>query len=333
MSKNITVSDFDVVNNVRRHVNDFDKLFSVDINNPDENNEPAQVLDETIYQFQDFIVRAIYSINHIEIDEDLSMKELVEFIYSEEFCNLSMLDYKRSYRQNSFVFRLKFLSMFLYNFLFKVEKISYNRYRILDNSPSKYERIYLELCNLVYDLDRFFNVMRYGKTYKNIMLQVNQHCMFSSKKSDPIRINIDIRNIIKELETGIPTSKSTMKMPEDIAIDSILKLTFMLTTGKTNLEDLPKFKFIKNSSTNYDLGLLIEALGLAMKNNVNHGKYSLIFNSYIDANPSVFTKRNFGKNQDLINGIYALTYVKFFCNNKDIDKFIDMMIESTDPVN
>ena len=162
---------------------------------------------------------------------------------------------------------------------------------------------------------------------------MNQHCSFATiKKSDPIEISKYIRDITDELENGIPTSNSSMKMSEDIAIDSILKLAFLITTGTTNLNELPKFKYIKNASTSFDLGLLIESLGNAIRRENQNHRLTILFKSYIQAKPAIYTKRNFANNDDLIMGIYALSYTKFFCNNKYIDKYINKMIESTDPV-
>lgn len=335
MSKknNTVVSPFDKANNVRRHVNEFDKEFSVNINEPNELTEPAQVVDYLIYKAQDYIVHMIYYINQIKINEDSSMKEQISFINSKDFYDLSILNYTNTYFHNTYVFRLRFLHFFLCRFLFKIEKIVFARYKLLKNGPAKYEECYFHLDRIVDDLLLFSDIMMSNKSYKNILLQMNQQCSFATpKKCDPLIINKYIRDITDELENGIPTSNSSMKMSEDIAIDSILKLAFLITTGTFNLDKLPKFKYIENASTSFDLGLLIESLGGAIKRENQNRRVTILFKSYIQAKPAIYTKRNFANNDDLIIGIHALAYVKFFCNNKDIDKFIDKMIESTDPV-
>ena len=317
--KNTTpISIFDKANNVRRHVNEFDTGFSINISDPNELTEPAQVVDYLLYMAQDYIVHAIYYINQIKIDEKLSMKEQLLFINSTDFYSSTIINFKDTYFHNTYVF--------------KIEKIMFSRRKILKSELSKYEECYFELERIINDLILFVDIMKSKKSYKNIMLQMNQHCSFATiKKSDPIEISKYIRDITDELEKGIPTSNSSMKMSEDIAIDSILKLAFLITTGTTNLNELPKFKYIKNASTSFDLGLLIESLGGAIRRENQNHRVTILFKSYIQAKPAIYTKRNFVDNDDLIMGIHALAYTKFFCNNKYIDKFIDKMIESTDP--
>lgn len=331
--KNITpISIFDKANNVRRHVNEFDTGFSINISDPNELTEPAQVVDYLLYIAQDYIVHAIYYINQIKINEKLSMKEQLLFINSNDFYSSTIINFKDTYFHNTYVFRLRFIHFFLCRFLFKIEKIMFSRRKILKSGLSKYEECYFELERIINDLILFVDIMKSKKSYKNIILQMNQHCSFASiKKSDPIEISKYIRDITDELEKGIPTSNSSMKMSEDIAIDSILKLAFLITTGTTNLNELPKFKYIKNASTSFDLGLLIESLGGAIRRENQNHRVTILFKSYIQAKPAIYTKRNFADNDDLIMGIIALSYTKFFCNNMYIDKFIDKMIESTDP--
>ena len=330
--KNTAVQSFDKTNNVRRHVNEFDKNFSINIREPNELTEPAQVVDYLLYMSRDYIVHAIYYINQIKINEKLSMKEQLLFINSNDFYSSTIINFKDTYFHNTYVFRLRFLHFFLCRFLFKIEKIMFSRRKILKSGLSKYEECYFELERIINDLILFVDIMKSKKSYKNIILQMNQHCSFATiKKSNPIEISKYIQDITDELERGIPTNKSSIKMSEDIAIDSIFKLAFLITSGTTNLDKLPKFKYIKDASTSFDLGLLIESLGDAIRRENQNHRVTILFKSYIQAKPAIYTKRNFDNNDDLIMGIYALSYVKFFCNNKFIDKFIDKMIESTDP--
>lgn len=339
MSKKNNTKDETIVfakaNNVRRHVNNFDKIFSVNIKEPNELNEPDEILDQLTTSFQDYLADVVYYINNIIIEPNRSVKEKIRFINSDNFNTVSIIDYSKSCPQNSYEFKIKFLTFFIKNVINKISKLSDNRTKILSDTPAKCEEEYFQLSKVILDFVRFIDIFKSnGDSYKNIMLQINHHCSFiTTKKSDPITINNDIRNIADELEIGIPTAITSTKMPEDFAIDSILKLSYMITTGKTNLNILPKFKYIEGASVKFDLGLLIESLGEAINISSKHNKNSILFRSYCKALPLVYTKRNFSDNENLIIGIYALSYTKFFCNNKYIDKFIDKMIESTDPCN
>ena len=329
-----TTTTFAKANNVRRHVNNFDKVFSVNIKEPNELSEAAQIVDYLIYRTQEYIIHAIHYVNQVKINDNTTINDEIKLIKSGSIMKSAKLNYDKSYFHNTYVFKLRFLNFFLSKFLFKVEKIVSSRYKVLKEGPSEFEESYFHLEKIIDDLILFVDVMMSGKSYKNIMLQMNQQCSFATiKKSDPILVCQYIRNITDELEKGIPTSRSSMKMNEDFAIDSILKLAFLITTGSVELNRLPKFKYIENASTSFDLGLLIESLGSAIKAENNNHKLTMLFKSYIEAKPAIYTKRTINDNDDLIMGIYALSYTKFFCNNKYIDKFIDKMIESTDPCN
>ena len=51
---NKTTTVFEKANNVRRHVNEFDKAFSINLNVPNDLNEPAQIIDfmtDTLFLF------------------------------------------------------------------------------------------------------------------------------------------------------------------------------------------------------------------------------------------------------------------------------------------
>jgi hypothetical protein len=330
---NKTTSVFEKANNVRRHVNEFDKAFSINLNVPNDLNEPAQIIDFMTEQFQNYLIDVIYYINRIKINNELSLEKKIKFIETDEFLNSSRLDYfEYMYPQDTYTFKLRFLTFFIRLTINRIEKLYNNRYYILNNEPAKYEQIYFELSKIINDFIKFIDIFESnGQAYKNIILQINHHCSFiTSRKTDPIDINNHIRNITDELEVGIPTSNSSIVMPEDIAIDSILKLSYMITTGKTNLDVLPKFKYIKNATTQYDLGVLIESLGCAIDLSTKKNKNSTLFRCYCKSLPLVYTKRNFGDNEELIIGMYALAYCKFFCNNPMIDKYIDQMMESID---
>lgn len=335
MSKNKRKSSFNYsINDLCNMVNKFDKQFTIDIKKANTLNEPKQVFEIYLTSFQNYIVNIIYRLNGVKLSENFNMNQKIRYIDSDSFKEKSILLWNQEnkiYNHKSYIFKCRFMSLFLKEYLDKLEKVSINRYKYTNNKPGKYENSYFQLKRITSDVRRFIKVMLAGNEYTNIILQVNQSCSFiKAKKNDPLKINKYIKDIKKELSIGLPTNIcSSIKMPEDIAIDSVLKLAYMLVTGNTDLDALPKFKYIEGADVSYDLGLLIEALGDAIISSQIDNKNTILYRAYINASPAVFTKRDI-ENKSLSIGLYALSYTKFFCCDKSIESYINKMINSKD---
>ena len=117
------------------------------------------------------------------------------------------------------------------------------------------------------------------------------------------------------------------EIPEDIAIDSILKLAYLICTGDTSLDELPEFRYIQGANTTYELRGLTEALGSAIMENRKYNKRPMLYLAYNEARPLIMSRyKDINENWFISTGVRALEYTKFFCNDKYISKFIDKMI-------
>jgi hypothetical protein len=211
-----------------------------------------------------------------------------------------------------------------------MDTIALKKYDYLSIFKSgKYENGYFYMKSLADDTRRFIKVLLSGNSYGNIMLKMNQNCSYiKTKRNDPRELNKYIREIRHELKIGLKESWFKDKdMPEDIAINSILQLAYLLCTGNTSLDDLPNFKYIEGANTSYELRGLTEALGAAIIENRKYEKRPIMYLAYNKANPEIMSRyKDINENWFISAGVRALEYTKFFCNDKNITKFIDKMI-------
>jgi hypothetical protein len=132
----------------------------------------------------------------------------------------------------------------------------------------------------------------------------------------------------RALQNGLKYSLFRDKdMPEDIAINSILQLAYLICTGDTSLDELPNFRDIQGADTTYELRKLTEALGAAIIENRKYDKRPLLYIAYNKARPKIMSRyKDINENWFICTGVRALEYTKFFCDDKYISKFIDKMI-------
>ena len=315
-----------------REVNAFDKEFGIKLKKINPSAEPEIVFKEFAESFKKFLYDVICEINGISADVyNTKMKHISEF-KNKEFTDLSILEWDLSdtYDTNSYLYKCRFLTMFLLDYIERIDEIALKKYDYLSRFKSgKFENGYFYLKSIVDDTRRFIKVILSGNSYGNIMLKMNQNCSYMrTKKTDPRELNKYIREIRHELKIGLKYSLFKEKeMPEDIAINSILQLAYLLSTGNTSLDELPNFRYIEGANTTYELRGLTEALGSAIITNRKYEKRPILYLAYNKARPNIMSKyKDINENWFISAGVRALEYTKFFCNDKYISKFIDKMI-------
>ena len=331
MSKKHSISKDDIAN-LCNEVNSFDKEFGIKLKKIDPFNEPEMVFNSFVESFQTFLYSIVCEINGINSDVYLTKKKRVREFSDKEFTDLSILEWgtKNVYFIDSFTFKCRFLTVFLMEYIEKIDIIALKKYDYQSLFKSgKYENGYFYMKKIADDTRRFIKVILSGNSYGNILLQMNQHCNYiRTKKTDPKELNKYIREIKHELKIGLKESLFKEKeMPEDIAIDSILKLAYLISTGDTSLDELPNFRYIEGADTSYELRGLTEALGYAIMDNREYEKRPILYLAYNKARPRIMSKyKDINENQFISTGVRALEYTKFFCNDKYITKFINKMI-------
>ena len=116
---------------------------------------------------------------------------------------------------------------------------------------------------------------------------------------------------------------------DDMSIFNILKISYMLSTGKTNLDCIPGFMYIENATIKHDLIKLIEALGIEVVKARKMTKMTPMFTAFLVSKPLVYTQYNdeINRNFALKMGFMALAYTKFVLDDQSMNKFIDEMMK------
>ena len=318
------------IDDLRREVNSFDKEFGVKLKKINPKAEPEMVFKSFTDSFKIYLYKVLCEINGIEpiIYED---GEVYSF-GNKEFTDLSLLEWGKDnyYGVNSYIYRCRFLTVFLTEYIEKIDKIALKKYDYLSLfKTGKYENAYFYMKRLTDDTRRFIKVMLSGGPYGNIFLKMNNNCNFiRTKKTDPRELNKYIIDIRHELKIGLShTLLKPAEMPEDIAIYSILQLAYLICTGETSIDELPNFRDVEGADTSYELRGLTEALGAAILESRKFRKRPILYLAFNRANPSFSSRyQDINENWFISVGVRALEYTKFFCNDKYITKFINKML-------
>lgn len=315
-----------------REVNSFDKEFGIKLKHINPDGEPEMVFNSFVESFKEYLYSVVCEINGITSKMYINDKQHIHKFKDSEFTDLSILEWDSNdtYPVDSYLFKCRFLTVFLIEYIERIDKIALKKYDYLSMFKSgKYENGYFYMKNIANDTRRFIKVVLSGNSYGNILLKMNQNCSYiRTKKTDPRELNKFIREIRYELKIGLKDSLFREKeMPEDIAINSILQLAYLISTGNTSLDDLPNFRYIEGADTSYELRGLTEALGAAIIENRKYDKRPIMYLAYNKARPEIMSRyKDINENWFISAGVRALEYTKFFCNDKYISKFIDKMI-------
>ena len=314
---------------VQESVNEFDKEFK-----GNKKTEPEKLFKDTVDKMEDFLRVIIYEINGADETVYLSKKKKVKIIDSEEMMKKSNLCwYHPEYNigMNSMIFRGRYLSLFLSEILHDFDRMATNQYKVLcDTNTGYYENSYMYLSGIIKDLKRFIMVFLSGEHYGNILLQIFQDCSYlTSTKSYPPMINRMVREITDNIKAGLYCKYGIypMEMDEDIAIDSILKLAYMLVTGRNDIDKaLPKFKKIEGKKASDNLRPLIINLGKAIDNTKFKNRHPMYL-AFTHSDPLIMSKfKDINENLYVSNGVRALEYVKFFCDDPGVTRFVNRML-------
>jgi hypothetical protein len=329
------------VDDLIEEVNKYDKEFGIRLKHPDAWRNP-QMYRQVIEAKADMNLAALICIiNGLEVNEyfesDESDSQLGTIckpigVKNIEFTDLSFLDWtkKTLYNTDSLKFRCRFLTLVITQLIGKIDKITEQEVETKRGffHHSKDEQRIMITKDIVLDTFKLVRCMLTpDNSYKNIILKVTEHVSYTKKKYDHNKLKNLINGHIVQLRNNMKKDPLTGRfLTDDMAIYSILKIAYMLTTSKTNLGTLPRFKYIEKATVKHDLSKLIEELGAQIIRN-NGEKMSPMFTAFKEARPSIWTQfhEKANKNLALKTGITALEYAKFVINDRTIDKFINEM--------
>lgn len=191
------------------------------------------------------------------------------------------------------------------------------------NASYKYD------CEVLKDFERLLDMLSsalfHNDEYGNILLRLATKIEYLVQGVNHRKFNKRLVNVIFDLRDGLTkrplldaVSNIGVKIPDDLAIDGIIKVAFMLRTGVNKFSALPRFDDIENVTLDYDLSQIIARLGKAVK----QYESSILYDAWVNSEFNASDKRD-----DLSEGTKSLQFTQFILNNKDISSFINNMLE------
>lgn len=324
-------------------VNKYDKDFGIKLKHPDIWCCPEQYRQIIEARAELLIAAYICAVNGISVEDYFETDDSAMNygticrpvgVENLEFTDESYLRWidTRTYNTDSLIFRCRFVTLVLSEFLGRMDKITEQEVKQKKRSfmrhSSDEQRIMLTK-RIVEDCDLFVHLMLDAEeSYKNIILVMQEHLSYTKRKVEHQKLRTLVNGHVIQLRRGMVKEPFTGRFfSDDVAIFSILKITYMMSTNKTNVNTLPKFKYIESATVKHNLIKLIEELGSQIIKSTNGKNYAPMFKAFIDSSPSIWTEfyKEAYDNLSVKIGICAIEYTKFILNDKTIDKFIDEM--------
>lgn len=328
------------IEELTKQVNEMDKEFGIHLKNPDIWSEPEKYREIIRDRIEMNICRILCIVNGIDEtiflyaeDEDDDIGVGVRY---REFTDESYLDWyddKTCYDTDSLMFRCRFISFVLEKMLGRIKTIAEREVKVRYNlKHSLYEKEIIVMRDIYEDIIRFTLLMiNTGNVYENSILRMTEHVNYGYKRFDHRELQSILNSHVLTLRNGMERDKITFErfFDDDMGIFNILKISYMLSTGKTNVKCLPEFIYIENATVKHDLIKLIEALGEEVVKARKLCKMTPMFAAFLIAKPAVFTQYNkeIKKSYPLKMGFMALAYTKFVIDSKTMNKFINEMMK------
>ena len=332
------------VDELTKAVNDYDKKFGIKLKKTEMWNDPVAYKNIMETRADMNIAYMICVINGIKTDEYFETdKSPVGYgtiskpinTNNPIFTDYSLLEWdgNKRYSVDSLIFRCRFLTLVMTQMLDRIDKITdnmcCNRFHY-KHSKTEYQIVLTK--NLMSHLVTFIGlIMNVGDSYKNIILKMNEYLSYTKNKVNHEKLRNLLNNHVVE------TRKAMMKSPfskdkfltDDVCIFNTLKISYMLATNRTDVENLPAFKYIENATVKHDLSKLIEALGDEIIYSTKGKKYNPMFRAFVEASPSIYTQfyKEAKHNDSLRFGILALGFTSFVMDDYYVEKFIKQMLK------
>lgn len=242
------------------------------------------------------------------------------------FFKLSKLDWNNEGKPSKEDKKLRFLTCILIslgeNIEIMVDKISDE-----DSKSKTYEFEFRKLQQIRAITNQLIEIMSTSDKYENIMLKFITYMIYAYDGVNFSKFNKQLIEVITDLETGLDENlmaKVTgvgIEIPNDLAIDAIIKTSYMMRTGNRNFKNLPSFDLIEGVTLDYDLSEIIGRLGKAV---LKRDSDTMIYDAWAVANLT----EKVGGSKEYVEGVLTLLFMKAIITNKHIGHFIDTMLET-----
>lgn len=303
--------------------NDIDKKF-YDRIRPYINDGRPKSYKIIINEFTAYLAEVVNLINGIDY-EDKRKKvgdpiKTSRYRFTNKFIKKSAINWDDAYNINDYIFKYRFLTLILMMYIENMSKyvsmLSKKKYR-MDN-----------LIRIIEQMRSIIPIYMSSSSYKNALLLLQQKIVVFNKIGNSMKVNSDIRDMIENLVCTYKKNsvlEDSEDVPDDITMDSLFKLAYLLTTNNRDFGNLPKFDKFEDMQFSDDCDELIKELGKSIYKSHKEITYPDMFQAFILANPLMYVNGD-KKNDNLMMGRAALLYTDLICNDKNIHKIINKVM-------
>lgn len=197
----------------------------------------------------------------------------------------------------------------------------YNEFTKYDRKIKHAENIIILYCSLVSKMIKRKNC----KKEIIYLTEVQSYIQYNGHKEK--KISNKINNINDQSEVLSIRLKRLSRSDQDISIDTLLKVSYLLSTNDLNCYDKIPFKSGYKFSNKEDTLYLVKQLGKKISNYTSKHKVSKLFKCFIESNPLITSKlKNINSDRFLVLGLYALNYLAFVSNDKNIKRVVNNIL-------
>lgn len=297
---------------------------------PSENNpkyKKEKGVKKYIKSIKGYMYECIYYVNGITKSERITLFDNM----SRDFTRRSKLNWNAKCDINSDTFRYKFLTILLLQLITKFDIIALHTYVAMNMNRKKHQISEVQHIDMLNDIiSSFVDDIINHRNHRISITRLNQIVNYRYNKKDPHKSNAYIRGIIDDLKDSMGISgfftTYDRTIPDDIGLDYVIKLAYLLTTCDSKLKGMLTFDKLEDLTLDDDLSPVIENLGKRVLK-IQYEKRSIIFNAFVQAKPLIFINDP-GINENMQMGILVLKYTKFFCDSDNISDFIDEILNN-----
>lgn len=323
-------------------VNQCDKDYGIRLKHPDIWADPNSYLQVISARADMNIAAMICVLNGIDLKDYFETDSTYGMICKPVGINHPYFTYssilgwddevKSNYNTDSLIFRCRFVTLVISQIMGELDDVTYREVIEKYNyRHSKDEKRIILTKDIMNDIVKFILIMvNQDSPYQNIILKIHEHISYTKKNVNHSKLRNLLNGHVLNIRKGMREDLFTERfMSDDLCIYNTLKVAYMLATNKTNLNVIPKFKYIEHATVKHDLIKLIEELGGQIISNTKDKKYSPMFRAFIEARPSVWSQfyKEAEESYAVQIGLLALAYAKFVFNNETMDEFIDKMLK------
>lgn len=341
------LDDDEFIEDLIREVNKFDKECGLRLKHTEEFADPRQLYMQTVMNCQLYLAKLVASINGIDATTYFQRVDDMGYvggpigIKDPVFIEHSELEWSENkiYEIDTRTFKMRFLTHVLSFMIGYMEEYSACRLYSHNVNIDPHAHMYFYIKSMCKEATQLTLAMCEEKGYEDILLANLFNSNYCIKKVSAEKVkkisstNRSILDAIGEIKENKGTSMFNImtEYPDDQAIYTLIRLTYMLATRSNNFKGLPSFNELQGATVKHDLIRVLRKLGECILETMKYKKRPVMYRAFNMASPKIMSNYKIIELEDyeLAIGIRALAYTDFIIHDKKIHKFITKMINTT----